>query len=159
MRANAIHFVEKSFALAVQVAFNSKRRKTVGDDANVPARSIAATVASINQNFRRRFAFGAGAERAILGAGDQDAFAQEIGWAFPAIGGNDDPAARDGIFTQLRQSWPPRRIRGLNCTRRWEKRKVARFFNRFGDVSLLSSRFISGESGGKTAALHITVGG
>src|SRR5882762_2285043 len=48
---------------------------------------------------------------------------------------------------------------GLNCTRRREKRKVARFFNRFGDVSLLSSRFISGESGGKTAALHITVGG
>src|SRR5712675_2639643 len=95
VRADAIHFVEKSFAFAIQIAFNSKRRKTVGDDTNVPARSIAAAVAPIDQNFRRRLAFGAGAEGAILWAGDQDAFAEKIRWAFPAISGNDDPAARD----------------------------------------------------------------
>src|SRR5712664_3715481 len=107
--ADAVHLIEEAFAFAVEIAFNDERGEAIGNDANVPAGSIgAATIAAVNENFGRRFAFGAGAEGAILRAGDEDAFAEEIGGALSAIGGDDDPTARDGIFTQLRQSEPPR---------------------------------------------------
>src|ERR1700674_1471629 len=106
--ADAVHFVEEAFAFTVEIAFDDERGEAIGDDANIPAGRVgAATVAAVNENFGRRFAFGAGTEGAILGAGDEDAFAEKIGRALSAIGGDDDPTARDGIFTQLRQNKPP----------------------------------------------------
>src|SRR5258707_844900 len=103
--ADSIHFVEQAFAFAVEIAFDAERGKAVGNDANVPAGSVgAAAVAAVDENLGRRFAFSSGAEGAILGPRDNHAFAEKIGGALSAIGGNDDPAARDGIFTQLRQS-------------------------------------------------------
>src|SRR6266404_2671866 len=108
--ADAVHFVKKAFAFAVEIALDAKRGEAIRDDANAPAWRVgAAAVASVNQNFGRRFALGARAERAVLLPGKEDAFAEKVGGALRTVSGNDDPAARDGIFTQLRQSEPPRR--------------------------------------------------
>jgi hypothetical protein len=110
MRADAVHFVEQAFAFAIEIAFDAESGEPIGNDTDVPAGGVgAAAVATVDENLWRGFAFGARAERAILGAGDEDAFAEKIGGAFSAVGGDDDPAACDGILTQLGQSWPPRR--------------------------------------------------
>ncbi len=109
VRADAIHFVEKSLAFAVQITFNAERGKTIRNNANIPAGTVrAAAVAPVHENFRRRLAFRTGAEGTIFWTGHENAFAQKIGRALSTIRGDDYPAARDGIFTQLRQSKPPR---------------------------------------------------
>src|SRR5258708_536353 len=114
--ADSVHFVEQAFAFAIEIAFDAERPEAIGNDANVPAGSVgAAAVAAVNKNLGRRFAFGSGAEGASLGPRDNHAFAEKIGGALSTIGGNDDPAARDGIFTQLRQSKPPRRTPIGHC--------------------------------------------
>src|SRR5215475_5757830 len=56
VRADAIHFVEKTFALAVQFAFNFQCRKFVGYNTNRPAGGVrAAAISSIDEQLRRRF--------------------------------------------------------------------------------------------------------
>src|SRR5689334_18772123 len=107
--ADAVHFVEEAFAFAIEIAFNAESGEPVGNDTDIPAGRVgAAAVAAVDENFGRRLAFGAGTEGAILGAGYEDAFTEKIGRALSAIGGDNDPASCDGIFTQLRQSKPPR---------------------------------------------------
>ena len=65
VRADAVHAVEQAFAFAVQVAFDAQRRKLVGHDAHAPAGRVRpAAVAAIGQDFRRRLALVAVAERA-----------------------------------------------------------------------------------------------
>src|SRR5260370_38030657 len=101
VRADAVHFVTEAFAFAVEIALDAQRGEADRYDANAPAWRVgAASVASVNQNFGRRFALGARAERAVLLPGKEDAFAEKVGGALRTVSGNDDPAARDGIFTQ-----------------------------------------------------------
>src|SRR5580700_3263767 len=111
MRADAVHLVKEAFALAVEIAFNAECGKFVGHDAHGPARGVCASVApAVDQNLRRCLGFRAGAERAILAVGKRrDAFAQKIVRAFSTLGGNNHPAASNRIFSQLRQSNPPRK--------------------------------------------------
>ena len=55
VRADAVHLVEQAFALAIQFAFDSQRRKPVRHHANAPTRRVRpAAIAPIHQNFRRR---------------------------------------------------------------------------------------------------------
>jgi hypothetical protein len=49
------------------------------------------------------------AERAILPVRQRtDALAQKIVWPLSTLGGNDYPASSNRVFSQLRQSKPPR---------------------------------------------------
>src|SRR5579859_1353479 len=109
VRADAVHLVEKTFALAPEIAFDAKRRKFIGNHAHAPAGRVGAAVrAAVDKNFRRRFCFVARTEGAILAIGrERDAFAQEVVGAFSALGGNNYPAAGDWVFTKLRQRTPP----------------------------------------------------
>ena len=55
------------------------------------------------QHLGRRHVLVAGTERTVLGADDAGALETEVVGALAAIGGDDDPAAGDGIFAELRQ--------------------------------------------------------
>src|SRR5271165_6234225 len=108
--AYAIHFVEKTLAFAVQLAFDAQRGKFVGHHADAPAGGVGgAAAAPVDQNFGGCLRFAAGAERAVLGIFCDYAFPQEIVGALAALGGDDHPASGDGIFSQLWQTNPPRR--------------------------------------------------
>src|SRR5579859_260184 len=103
MRAHAVHLVKHAVGLAVQVAFDAKRGELVGHHAQVPSRGIAPVVAgTVRQNLGRRLLFVPGTERAEASALDLDALAGEVARAPRAVSGNDDPASRNGIFSQLR---------------------------------------------------------
>src|SRR5205814_9279554 len=113
VRPNAIHFVEQSFAFAIQFALDAQRWKAVRHHANAPAGSIrAAAISSVDQNFGWRFGLRAWAEGTILRAVDDHAVAEKIHRASSAFGGDDHPSARDGILSQLRHSNPPRSFSG-----------------------------------------------
>jgi hypothetical protein len=111
MGADAIHLVEKTFALAVKITFDTKRWEFVGYHAYGPARGVGASVApAINKNFRRRFGLMPWAKWAVLAIGHgSNAFTKKIVWALSTLRGNDHPPASDRVFSQLRQSQPPRR--------------------------------------------------
>ena len=110
--ADAVHPVEHALGLAVQVAFDSQRREFVGHDAHRPAGRIAlgrrpaVRVGTISLNFGRSLALISGTERAEA-ALDLYGFAHEIGGTFGAIGGDDNPAADDGVFSEFRQLLNP----------------------------------------------------
>ena len=87
-----------------EIAFDAQRGKFVGHDAHRPAGRVALRwrpavgIGTIGLNFRRRLAFVAVAEGAEA-ALDLHAFADEIGGALGAVGGDDDPAADDRVFS------------------------------------------------------------
>ena len=79
VRADAVHAIEQAFAFAIQAAFNSQRRKFIGDHAERPTRRIlAAAVASIGENFGGRLPFISGAKGTKGGPLIFDALADEI---------------------------------------------------------------------------------
>src|SRR5580704_1370509 len=105
VRAHAVHAIEQAFALAIKATFNSQSRKLIRDNAQRPARRVfSCTVAAVGENFRRRLAFIAGAERTSGSSFDLNAFANEIEGPLPTLGGNDYPAPRDWIPAKLRQT-------------------------------------------------------
>ena len=64
VRAHAVHFVVHAVGGAVERAFYLERGKFVGNDADPPALLVLlATRVVVSENFRRRFIFGARAER------------------------------------------------------------------------------------------------
>jgi len=98
-QVDLVPFAYSSFALAVQVALDSQRRKFVGYHAHLPARRIrGASIAAVLQNFRGRLRFIAVAERAGSHSLDLNALAQKIRRAFGPIRRNDDPSSGDGVF-------------------------------------------------------------
>src|SRR5580658_245007 len=111
MRANTVHLVKKAFAFAIEIAFNAKRGEFVGHDPDRPAWSVRAAIAApVDENLRRRLGFVAGAERTILGVWRRrNRLAQKIVWTLSTLGGNNHPAASNRVFSQLRQSSPPRK--------------------------------------------------
>src|SRR5262244_3958234 len=109
MRANPVHLVEEPFALAVQLALDTKRRELVRDHSDVPTRRIGpAAISSVHQNLRRRLRFISNAEWTILRIRGNHAFAKEFVGPFSPFRRNDHPSARDGVLPQLRQKCPPR---------------------------------------------------
>src|ERR1700722_7108949 len=130
VRADAIHLVKEAFTFAVEIALDAECGEFIGHDANGPSGGVRASVAAaVDENLRRRLDFMAGAEWAILAVWQRrDALAQKIVWALSALGGNDYPTASNRIFSQLRQSNPPRqgqklgrraRLLGLRLYRVW----------------------------------------
>src|SRR6266850_1016712 len=109
VRADSVHLVEEPFAFAVQFALDTQSRKFVWDHSNTPAWRIgAASVTSIHKNLGWRLGFIPYAEGAILCICGDHAFAQEFVRPFSAFRRNDHPSARDWVFSQLRQFYPPR---------------------------------------------------
>src|SRR5271169_4596448 len=104
---NPVHLVEQAFALAVDFAFNSQRRETIRNHANVPASGVrSAAVSSINQNFRWSFGFVTRAEWTIHRGFGKHTVPHKIHWPLSAIRGNNHPSTSNGILTQLRQVAP-----------------------------------------------------
>ena len=103
MRADTVHAVEHAVGLAVKRTFDAEGGELIGDHADRPAGSVflrggSAVLWAIGLNFRRRLAFVAGAERAKA-ALHLHVLASEVGGTLGAVGGNDDPAADDRIFS------------------------------------------------------------
>ena len=107
MGADAIHFVEHAFGLAVKVALDSERGEFVRHHAHCPAGRVtlrlgAILVGTIGLNFRRGLAFVSVAKRAKA-ALHLYRFAGKVSGAFGAVGGNNYPAADDGVFSEFGQ--------------------------------------------------------
>src|SRR5229473_2033182 len=110
MRANSVHLVKETFAFAIQFALDAQRGKFVRDNPDAPARRVGASaVPTVNENFRWSSRLVADAKGAILLFSRDDALTEEVVRALPSFRRNDHPAARYRVFTQLRQSTPPRR--------------------------------------------------
>src|SRR5580698_3085277 len=111
MRADAVHLVKEAFAFSVEIAFNTQRWEFVRHHTNRPACCVrAAVAAAVDENLWRRLGLIARAERAILGVWRRrNSLAQKIVWTLSTLGGNNHPAASNRVFSQLRQSSPPRK--------------------------------------------------
>ena len=96
VRADAVHPIEEPLAFAIEIALDAQRRKFVGHDTDIPARAVAP-----GENLRRRLVFVSLAERAMLVAFGGDCFDLKIAGALLPLGRDDDPAARDRIFSQV----------------------------------------------------------
>ena len=104
VRADAVHPIEQPLAFAIEIALHLQRRKPVRHDAEVPARRVRrAAVLPERPDLGRRHVLVAGTERAVLAGDDAGALEMKIGRPLLAIGGNDHPAAGDGILAELRQ--------------------------------------------------------
>src|SRR5581483_1945940 len=105
---NAVHAVKHTFGLAVQAAFYTQGRKLIGHHTDCPTRGIALRwrasirIGTIGLNFRWRLALVSIAERA-KSALDLYRVTRKIGGPFGPVGGDDHPAANDGVFSELRQ--------------------------------------------------------
>src|ERR1700674_4437512 len=109
MSADSVHFVEEAFSFAVQPAFDAQCREFIGHHTNAPTGCVGtAAVPPINQNLRWSLGLIARAEGTILRVLGDNALAQEIVRTLSSFRRNDHPSSRDRIFTQLRQSNPPR---------------------------------------------------
>src|SRR6266446_5521946 len=102
--ADAIHLVEHTLGLLVQVAFDSESRKLVGHHAHRPAGTVLLSrgpvrARTIGQNLRRSFALISVVERTKTSALDLHRFAHKVGGPLGAIGGNNDPPSYDGVFS------------------------------------------------------------
>src|SRR5260370_40356316 len=127
VRADSIHLVKETFAFAVQFAFDAQSGKFIWHHADAPTRRVwASAVPSVDENFRRCARLIAHAEGAILLFSWDDTLAQEVVRPLPSVRRHNHPSTRDWIFTQLRQSNPPRTgcapplrpgpLGTLNCT-------------------------------------------
>src|SRR5271155_1985133 len=104
MRADSIHTVEKTFALAIQAAFDSKRGKFIGHYTERPSwRVLTAAVAAVGEDFGRRLPFISRTERTCPVTFDLNAFANEIHGTLGAVRGNNHPAPCNGILAKFRQ--------------------------------------------------------
>src|SRR5436190_23848644 len=109
VRADAIHPIEQALPFAIEVSLDLQRRKQVRHHAQIPARRIPrAAVLPERAHLRRRHVLVPWTEGTMLLAGeDEGALEMEIGGPLLAIGGDDDPAAGDRIFAELRQLEEP----------------------------------------------------
>src|ERR1700675_3312340 len=113
MSADSVHLVEEAFSFAVQPAFDAQCREFIRHHTNAPTGCVRpAAVPAINQNLRRSLGLITRTEGAILRVLGDNALAQEIVRPLSSFGRNDHPASRDRVFTQLRQSNPPRKCSG-----------------------------------------------
>ena len=79
VRAHSVHAVKQSLARAVQISFDSQRRKFIRHHAHRPPRRVrAAAVAPVSKQFRRSLILVAVAERAKSLAANLHALAHEI---------------------------------------------------------------------------------
>src|SRR5579863_7432366 len=100
MRANSIHAVKKTLALAVEISFNPQGRKFIWDYAHAPSRRVpAAPVTPERQYFRRSASLVTRAKGAKRTALHLHAFTGKIRRPFSAVGGNNHPPAGDWILT------------------------------------------------------------
>ena len=105
VRADAVHPIEQPLAFPIEVAFHLQRGKLVRHDSKIPAGRIRpAAVLTEREHLGRRHVLAAGAERTVFTPDDLSLFETEIVRALASIGGDDDPAAGDGIFAELRHS-------------------------------------------------------
>src|SRR5687768_1438899 len=96
VRADAVHAIEQPFAFAIEIALHAQCRKLVGYDAHVPP-----TAVSIGKDRWRRFILMTLAERAKLVALRRRRFDVEVAGPLLALGRDDDPAASNGIFSEV----------------------------------------------------------
>ena len=86
VRADAVHFVEQAFALAVEFAFDAQRGKSIGDHANVPAGGIrACAIAAIRQDFGRGLQFISRTKGTILRWPGEHTFPKKIHGPLTAV--------------------------------------------------------------------------
>src|SRR6266481_2467942 len=84
VRADSIHLVKETFALAVEFAFDAQSGKFVWYHADAPARGVwASPVPAVNENFWRSSSFIAHAKGAILLFPRDDALTEEVVWPLP----------------------------------------------------------------------------
>src|SRR5208282_203856 len=99
------HFVENAFALPVQRPFDAQRREFVGHHPHAPARAVGGPiVAPIGEHLGGSFRFAPRTEGTETHAADFHALAEKIRGAVGAVGGDDDPASGDDVFTKFRHS-------------------------------------------------------
>src|SRR5918993_5943653 len=106
VRADAAHLVEQALALAIERALHLQRRKLVRDDADVPPGAVGPSAAPVAQHLARRVRLVALAERAEHGGLEGPVLQTEVARALPSLGGDDHPAAGDGVLPQLRHAAP-----------------------------------------------------
>ena len=103
MGADAVHAVVDAVAGAVEVALDAQRGKLVGEHAQPPARRVGAGARSVGGAMGEQLGRGQrllpGAERAQPAArlGARAVVVRALG----PVGGDDDPAANDRIFSQF----------------------------------------------------------
>ena len=101
VRADPVHPVEQPLALAIQRAFDPQHRKLVRHDAHFPASAVGGRAVAIGQNLGRRLVLVPFAERAESVRPGGDRLDLEIVGPLLPLGRDDDPAAGDGIFSQI----------------------------------------------------------
>ena len=105
VRADAVHLVVEAVALLVEVALDPQGGELVGHHAQrQPGCVRAAARRPVGQDLGRRLGLVAGAERAEVAARRNRRARARSRWALGAVGGDDHPAAGDGVFAQFRQS-------------------------------------------------------
>ena len=87
-----------------QSAFDAKDRELVRHDTKLPARLVGSGVrAAIGEELTWRHLLVSVAERARRIGRDVHRLQAKVAVTLAPFGGNDDPAAGDGIFAELRQ--------------------------------------------------------
>ena len=98
--------IETILSLAIEIAFHLQRGKLVRHDPQVPSRRVRrAPAVTVREHLGRRHVLASGAKRAVLGPDQRLPLEPEVGGASAPVGRNDDPAASDGVFSELRQFW------------------------------------------------------
>jgi hypothetical protein len=101
--SNALHAVEEAFTFAVEVAFDAESGVFVGNDAKLPAWGVGCGAVAVGENLAGCVRFVTCAERAEAPGGfRRDRLANEVGRTAGAIGGDDYPAVRNGVFAKFR---------------------------------------------------------
>ncbi len=104
VRSNAVHPVEHSLPFAIESSLDLQRREFVRHDPHFPVRRIRrAAVPAVREHFGRRQRLPARTKRAVVAADGRRSLEPEVARTFLALGGDNDPAAGDGIFSQFRQ--------------------------------------------------------
>src|SRR5262249_53949779 len=104
MRAYAVHLVEHSFGLLVEIAFDDQRGELVRDDAHrptgrIPLRRATVRAGPVGHDFWRRLALVAVTKGTKSSPLDLDGFTQKIAGTLGAIGGDDDPTTHNRVFS------------------------------------------------------------
>jgi hypothetical protein len=100
MRADPVHPVIEAFAFLVQITFDNQGRIFVGDYPKQPVGRVLfiPLVIPVGKHLRGSGAFIPWTERAES-AGPANLFHNEVGRSLASFLGNDDPAAKNRIFS------------------------------------------------------------
>ena len=93
----------QTLGLTIELAFDTQCGELVGKHAQSPTGLIGGAMVAISEDFRRSLRFVSGAKRTDAFVAGKHLLAQEIAGALGAIGGDDHPAARNGVFAKLGQ--------------------------------------------------------